>query len=322
MNIGGFHIGKTQIIIIAVIVGIIIIGTLVSNSAEQKELQKRQTELEERAAAADAAAEQGMEEIDEDEEMRKALIKEFGEPPEGFMWNDEGELYALSDDGKTAEEVVYTYIRSVSIQDFSTAQKYAKRSQIIKSYNKFYDDALDADYYNLFLRKQFKFAITAIELVETTDSAIFADGTTVISMKLKVLDLTDKDFWRGESETIYNKLRTFKSTEEDDIKANQYLYDYVYSKYEDGTVKKKDIVVDFKLVKEYGSGWLIEDDSELDHHLLYEEGFDVVPYIKTQYGTWLENTINDEAEAEERRLLKEEEKKMRQEEKAAKKKGR
>lgn len=319
MKIAGFTISKKVFIILGVLVLLVFVGSMVSSNKEDKEKQERQAELDKRAAEAEKRLE-AKKDIDKDELVRQKLIEKFGEPPEGFMWNDEGELYALSDDGKTAEEVVYTYIRAISMQDFSTAQKYAKKSQIIRSYNRYYDDAFDADYYNLFLRKQYKFSLLSIELVETTDSAVFADGTTIISMKLKVLDLTNKDFWRPDAETIYKTVRSYKKDESDDTKSNQYLYDYVYNKYEDGTVGKKEVVVGFKLTKKFGSGWLIEDDSELNHHLLYEEGLDIVPYIRENFAEWLDQTVEAENDAAELQREKEQEKLERQMEKEKKKK--
>lgn len=299
MKIGGFEIGKKHIIVVGAIVGVIAIASAVSNHSKQEELQKRIEEENQRMQQAQNNANSNTE-VDEDELEKQQLIKQYGNPPEGFMWNDDGELYALSDDKKTAEEVVYTYIRSLSIQDFSSAQKCAKKSQVVKSYNRFYDDATDANYYSLFLRKQYKFAITSIEIVGVEDSAVFADGSTMVTMKVNVLDLTNKDFWQSRKAEIYQKLRDYKQTEEDSTKADQYLYDLIYKCYEDGVIGKKEVVVSFKLSKEYGSGWLIEDDSELNHYLLYEEGVDVVPYIKECYATWLEETLEKEQDAKER----------------------
>lgn len=315
MKIGGFDIGKKQIIAVGAVVGVIAIATAVSSHNKQKEIDERIAAEQARLAAAEANSMDNEDEMSEEEEEKQMLIKLYGEPPEGFMWNDEGELYAISDENKTAEEVVYTYIRSLSIQDFSSAQKCARKSTIARSYSKFFEDATDANYYSLFLRKQYKFAITSIEILGVDDSAVFADGTTMVTMKLKVLDLTNKDFWQSKKDEIYKVLRTYRQTETDSVKADQYLYDFIYSSYENGLVGKKDITVSFKLVKKYGSGWLIEDDSELNHHLLYEEGVDVVPYIRECYSEWLEKTMEAEQEAKELQREREQERYERQMEK-------
>lgn len=303
MKIAGFEVGKKHAIVIGGIVGVITIATLISNHEKNKELAERQAEAEARLEAAEAQAteEPVTEELSDEELEKQQLIEKFGEPPEGFMWNDEGELYALSDDSKTAEEVLYTYIRSLSIQDFSTAQKYAKTSGTIKQYNNYFDESnTDSDYYLIFLRKEYKLAITSIEILSAEDTAVLADGTTVVSMRLNLLDLTNKDFWKDDAETIYNTLRGYRQTEEDTIKASQYLYDYIYDSYQSGKVPKHEVVCNIKLTKEYGSGWLVDDDYELVHNLLYEEGVNVYEDIMTNYQEWLDATLDKEQEEKER----------------------
>lgn len=301
IKIFGFTLSPKLLIILGVVIGIIVIATMVSNSNEQEEIDRRAAENERKMREAEmASATEEPVELSDAELEKKFLIETYGEPPEGFMWNDEGELYALSDDTKTAEQVVYTYLRSLSLQDFSTAQKYSKKSSVIEKYNSFFDEShTDADYYLLFLRKQFKFAVTSIEILNSEDSAVEADGTTVVCMKLKVLDLTNKDFWQKDKDTLFKDLRTYKQTEDDDIKFDQHIYDYIYSKYSDNTVGKHEITVNIRLDKEYKSGWLVADDSELTHQLTYEEGVNVASDIKSNYESWYEEVTEQEQEQQE-----------------------
>ena len=109
----------------------------------------------------------------------------------------QGHLIALSDESSTPEDVMYYFIRSLSILDFSTAQRYSKESSVVSSYIDYYSEISDSitDYYANFLRKQYKTSITSLEVISVADTADFEDGEMLITVNVRVLDLTDK----GES---------------------------------------------------------------------------------------------------------------------------
>lgn len=302
----GFEIGKKQIIIGGIIIAVIGGGLAYSSYKENKEYQKR---LEEQQKAIEAQQQQSNEGVMSYEDaMQQSLVEQYGEPPEGFKWDILGNLVALSSDDMSAEDVIHTYIRSVSILDFATAQRYASSSKIYDTYNNYYDEITNVvtDYYNQFLRKQYTFAIQSIENLGIESTATMADGTQVMSVKLNVLDLTDKDFWRDDMQEIYRQMRVFGESEEDDTKRDQYLYDYIYSKYEDGTIGKREVVCDFKVGKQRNGGWLITDDSELNAYLKYDQGNDIAQYIISAYNDWLQETTLAEQEAFLKKQLSEE----------------
>lgn len=297
LKLFGFEIGKKQIIIGGIIIAVIGGGLAYSSYKENKEYQKR---LEEQQKAIEAQQQQSNEGVMSYEDaMQQSLVEQYGDPPEGFKWDILGNLVALSSDDMSAEDVIHTYIRSVSILDFATAQRYASSSKIYDTYNNYYDEITNVvtDYYNQFLRKQYTFAIQSIENLGIESTATMADGTQVMSVKLNVLDLTDKDFWRDDMQEIYRQMRVFGESEEDDTKRDQYLYDYIYSKYEDGTIGKREVVCDFKVGKQRNGGWLITDDSELNAYLKYDQGNDIAQYIISAYNDWLQETTLAEQEA-------------------------
>lgn len=297
LKLFGFEIGKKQIIIGGIIIAVIGGGLAYSSYKENKEYQKR---LEEQQKAIEAQQQQSNEGVMSYEDaMQQSLVEQYGEPPEGFKWDILGNLVALSSDDMSAEDVIHTYIRSISILDFATAQRYASSSKIYDTYNNYYDEITNVvtDYYNQFLRKQYTFAIQSIENLGIESTATMADGTQVMSVKLNVLDLTDKDFWRDDMQEIYRQMRVFGESEEDDTKRDQYLYDYIYSKYEDGTIGKREVVCDFKVGKQRNGGWLITDDSELNAYLKYDQGNDIAQYIISAYNDWLQETTLAEQEA-------------------------
>lgn len=297
LKLFGFELGKKQVIIGGIIISIIGGGLAYSSYKENKEYQKR---LEEQQKAIEAQQQQSNEGVMSYEDaMQQSLVEQYGEPPEGFKWDILGNLVAVSSDDMSAEDVIHTYIRSISILDFATAQRYASSSKVYDTYNNYYDEITNVvtDYYNQFLRKQYTFAIQSIENLGIESTATMADGTQVMSVKLNVLDLTDKDFWRDDMQEIYKQMRVFGESEEDDTKRDQYLYDYIYSKYEDGTIGKREVVCDFKVGKQKNGGWLITDDSELNAYLKYDQGNDIAQYIISSYNDWLQETTLAEQEA-------------------------
>lgn len=298
MKVGGFNLGKKTIIIGGVVIAVLAVIGGISSINSNAEKQKRVEEAEQRIAEAEQQT-QEVESYDYEAELQKSLVEKYGEPPEGFQWTITGELEALSSDDMSSEDVIHTYIRSISILDFATAQKYSKNSKVYDTYMSYYDEVSNAvtDYYNQFLRKQYTFALESIENLGIESTATTADGTMIVSVKLNVLDLTDKDFWRDDMQEIYRQMRIYGDTESDDTKKEQYLYDYVYSKYEDGTIGKREVVCDFKITKENGGGWLISDDGELNAYLCYDQGMDVAQYILSEYNDWLIDTTLAEQDA-------------------------
>lgn len=304
MKIAGFTLGKKHFIILGIIVGIIAIAMLSNHVKNKKEQERVQAEIAERDKALEDANKQQATteyEFDYDAEIQKSLVKTFGEPPEGFEWDMTGNLIALSDDNSTPEDVMYYYVRSLSVLDFSTAQRYSEDSKVIESYSGYYSVVANAltDYYDSFLRKQFKLSLTSLEVLSVEDTAVFADGTEYITIKVACLDLTDKDFWLDDKDEIYQTMRLYDETETDSTKANQYLYDYIYSKYEDGTIGKKEHTIELVVSKrENGSGWLVTGDGELDALLQYKNGVDTAAYILNSYATWLRETQLKETQIE------------------------
>ena len=284
MTIGGFRITKKVVLIGGGILAFILISSSYSSWKKNKEVQER---LE--ASKYEATTQQATTEYNFHDQFQESLRKKYGDPPEGFEWDSLGNLVAVDGDvDMSCEDVVYTYLRSLSILDFATAQRYASSSTVSETYSGYYNDvtAEIADYYNDFLRKQFKFALTTLEIENVSDTAVFPDGTQYVSVDLNVLDLTDKDFWLADKDTIFDNMYTYDVTETDGTKMEQYIYDYIYNAYEQGKIGKHKITVEIVVSKGNGEGWLVSNDGELSHQLSYEWGTDVAAYIKQQYQSY------------------------------------
>lgn len=226
------------------------------------------------------------------EQQQLSLQQAFGIPPEGFEWNMMGELVAIGNDVWSHEDVIYTFIRSLSILDFATAQKCASVSYCISTYNNYYNSATASitNYYNSFLRKQYKYALTTLEVNEIKDVAVFADGTYIVTLNVDVVDLTDKDFWLSDKDSLFSEMRTYTETENDSVKSEQVVYDYIMDAYENNKIGKRSVDIEIVVQKKHGGGYLISDDSELNNIIGYESGVDVARYIIGEFNTWLFDT--------------------------------
>lgn len=294
IKIAGFTFGKTQIIIFLVIIGIIVISSLVSKHNADKEATKRAEEAQAKVEAALAQSSTGDNtNLSIHDQIQQQLAQQFGDAPEGFEWGYTGELVPLgNDDEATCEDVVYMYIRALSILDFSTAERYSIDSAVIKDYQNYYGVVSNSitNYYDNFLRKQFKASLTSLEVESIKDTAVFSDGTEYVTLVVNALDLQDKDFWRGIEKDLWEQLRVYKETEEDDTKMEQYVYNYILDCYEDGTIGKRKYTIELVVGKGNGSGWLVSGDKELDAILTYENGIDVANYIIDAFEEWYMDT--------------------------------
>ena len=284
MTIAGFKITKNHIITLAIVAGVIgLIGF--KNSLERKASEEdAKQKAKEAAEEYQRTHQQGTEfSYDYDAVLQKNLVKKYGDPPEGFKWSVTGDLVAVGSDTMNAEDVLYTYLRSLSMLDFYTAQEYSEDSNVVSTYQDYYANYGIEDYYDDFLRKQYKYALTTLEILQIGDTAVFADGTENVTVKLNMIDLTDKDFWLKDKDTLFDTLFNYKVYQDDDTKADQYLYDYIYNLYEQGSLPKKEVDVEIVLGKSSGGGWLVTNDKELDAALGYDWGTDIAKFIQDEY---------------------------------------
>ena len=277
---------KTKAILFGVVVLIVLI-ICANNSKKQKEEEARQREAEAQAAADALASQNSGEELDIDAQLQASYTEMYGEAPDGFIWNADGTLSAISNNNITAEDTAYYFLRGLSTLDFSTAEKYSNNSSVITTYNGYYNTISSQNYYTQFLRKMYKQALLSIEINEVKDSVVFADGSRIITFSINILDLSNKTFWEKDKDRIFNDLYDFNQTESDGTKADQYLYDYALNYYESETASKKTATIDLRLEKQKDGGWLVVDDKDLSMLCSYEYGVNITEYINRKYKDWV-----------------------------------
>ena len=214
------------------------------------------------------------------------LISKYGKLPDGYIWDYDGELLSLGDRSMTAEEVLYAYLNGIRTLDLSMAQKYSRKSSVVKAYENYFNSQdKDLDYKDSFMRNMYKEVMLSIEPIEVVDNAVFAENKQVFTIKIKLLDLTDKDFWENDKLDIYNNLFVYSKDESDNTKGDIYLYDYVLGHYRSDKAKTREVTVDVTLEKypDLKTGWLVSIDTDIDNLCKYSDGNIMVNYIQEMF---------------------------------------
>ena len=273
---------------------ILLVAANVSKAKQEKEAQQA---IEEEEEVTEEVIDDVVDtQLSESELQQQALIQAFGEPPAGFRWDDEGNPIPISDSTLTGEEVVFNYLRSLSILDMANAAKYAKVSTVLNTYDSYYELMESSEYRTQFARKLYSEVITSIEVDSVERTAVFANGRRIFTVNIDLLDLSNKDFWRDDSEEIFTTLRSYLSNEDDTVKAEQYVMGLILDYFSRDDAKKRTIQVDIVLDKVRLGGWLVVDDADLNTACTYKDGTSVYQAIMAEYSKWLADVLEKEAD--------------------------
>ncbi|PGF05116.1 hypothetical protein [Bacillus toyonensis] len=268
------------------IAGVVIIGIISYNAVADRQAQK------EAEVSAEKSAKQENVKSDFDIEQEK-LVKKHGAPKKGFRWTDDGKLQAIGDKGMTSEDVIYAYVRGLSTLDFSNAQRYSYKTDVVKSYQGFYEAEQDFTYNKNFQKGMYKQVLLSLRPNKIEDTALFADYKTSITMNIELLDLSNKDFWLKDKDKIFQDLKKYKVNERDTTKMKDYLFNYVLSYYSGEKPKTRNVKVNFVMQQTMDGSWLVTNDAELDALAKYQDGEIVVNQILDQFERWIGKSSED-----------------------------
>lgn len=240
--------------------------------------------------------------------MQERLNKKYGSLPEGYIWDADGTVISLGDKSLSAEEVVYSYLNGLRNLDISTAQKFSRKSQVVKRYSNYFDSKnKNTDYKEAFIRNMYREALSSMTVNGIESTSVFAQNKQVFSVSVNMLDLTSKEFWEKDIKEIYKNLNLYRRLESDTTKADMYLYDYVLSYYKSDNAAKRDVLIDLTVEKypDIDSGWLVSIDTDIDDTSIYNDGNLVVSYIKERFSDegkelleeWAENGELDDLDS-------------------------
>ena len=219
-------------------------------------------------------------------QMQDDLIKTYGQVPDGYIWDIDGELLSLGDKSMTAEDVVYSYLNGLRTLDFSTVQKYSRSSMVVDTYEGYFSETdKNTDYTDQFLRNMYREALLSMQVEGIENSTVFAENKQVFSVKVNMLDLTDKDFWYDDRVEIYRNLKMYDSDQSDSTRADMYLYDYISEYYASDRASTRDVTFDLTVQRypDLDTGWLVSVDTDIDSACRYADGKLVVSYINEMY---------------------------------------
>lgn len=269
----------------AILFVVILIGSMVKTNIEQ---QKAEQAAQERREAREKIKSKDKDEYNDNMilKMQADLIDSYGKLPDGYLWDTDGTLLSLGDKEMSAEEVVYAYLNGLRALDMSMVQKYSRRSKVIDTYEGYFDEKKkNTDYTDQFLRNMYREALLSIEVDGIVNSSVFAENKQVFTVRVKMLDLTSKDFWEGDKEEIYKNLKIYGSDESDSTKLDMYLYDYILDYYQSEDAVKRSVTFDLTVQRypDLDTGWLVSVDTDVDLACRYADGKLVVSYITERY---------------------------------------
>lgn len=269
----------------AILFVVILIGSMVKTNIEQ---QKAEQAAQERREAREKIKSKDKDEYNDNMilKMQADLIDSYGKLPDGYLWDTDGTLLSLGDKEMSAEEVVYAYLNGLRALDMSMVQKYSRRSKVIDTYEGYFDEKKkNTDYTDQFLRNMYREALLSIEVDGIVNSSVFAENKQVFTVRVKMLDLTSKDFWEDDKEEIYKNLKIYGSDESDSTKLDMYLYDYILDYYQSENAVKRSVTFDLTVQRypDLDTGWLVSVDTDVDLACRYADGKLVVSYITERY---------------------------------------
>lgn len=283
--LGIFKVKRNIMILVIILLVIIVVGRGI---ASRNYANKKQDET-------DAYTEQLLEQAKEGDtevtdnlllQMQDDLIKTYGQVPDGYIWDIDGELLSLGDKSMTAEDVVYSYLNGLRTLDFSTVQKYSRSSMVVDTYEGYFSETdKNTDYTDQFLRNMYREALLSMQVEGIENSTVFAENKQVFSVKVNMLDLTDKDFWYDDRVEIYRNLKMYDSDQSDSTRADMYLYDYISEYYASDRASTRDVTFDLTVQRypDLDTGWLVSVDTDIDSACRYADGKLVVSYINEMY---------------------------------------
>lgn len=219
---------------------------------------------------------------------------------EDYYYDDYGERYSYGDSTMSAEDVIYAFVKSLSMLDFNSALKYVySESNVINGFDeeKSAYNGGESGYgisYN-FYHKIYKSTLRSLMIDSVEDTVIYEDGFN-ITVNIRHLDCNDNKFWESDKDEIFAQLLTYileEEAQDAENKSTQYLASYIRDFYEKDDAPTAVNEVEFKLTKSPTGAWVIEDDSDLYALCIYNDGEYLIRYIRNEFNKWYEKYLEE-----------------------------
>lgn len=286
------------LVIVLLVLVLIIVGAKgradSQDNAAQTAISEEEARAKAREALAGSNATQGAGTDKMLIQMQQALKNQFGEPPEGFVWDRTGKPLSLGYPNMSSEDVVFGYLRALSTLDMGMAQRLSRGSQVVGTYDSYFDPARanqSAD--EIFKRDKYKTALLSLEIDGIESSAVSAESKRSYTVNAKIVDFENITFWEKDKDKIFNDLYESEVVRGDYSSVDTYINNYVTDFYtsEDAPKRSATFTLTVEKYADINSGWLISLDTDLKNSLTNVVGTtnrnkSVNTYIKEEYNTY------------------------------------
>lgn len=219
---------------------------------------------------------------------------------EKFYYDEFGNKLSYGDTNMSSEDVIYTFVKSLALLDFSTAQTYVYNgnSYVVSGYETNNSSFSGGSGYSIaynFTHKIYKKLLSSLKVEKILDTVIMQDKQ-IITVEIEHLDFNNNEFWLKDKETLFNNIYIYykeENAESANAKVNEYLSEYIKEKYESKDAPKKTDEVELEVVKSSTGAWVINSDVDLYNLSIYNDGSYSINNIKQAYSDWFsENKQN------------------------------
>lgn len=211
-----------------------------------------------------------------------------------------GNRFEKGEQGVAFDDMVFNYLRAISILDFSSAYKYLteeEASTVISDYlqNKVDDEISDGSVSTnttTFNRKIYKKFLLSIEVLGIEDT-VYAGDSNIVTVNIRHCDLTNTDFWRDDYEQVMESLidinENSNSYDEIGTETVDYLTDYILKAFSKKNAPKKESQVEIVITKNDLGSWQISSDSDLAELARNNNGSYIIDKIESEFRTYYED---------------------------------
>lgn len=302
-----------------VITALILVIAMVFYGGIQKRNEERQAQIDKEASAELSASDKGGDNAvpaggnatagdninggtdKQIAQLQPALEEQYGKPPTGFVWDQQGNPISLGIKDMSSDDVVFAYVRALSTLDIGLSQKLSRDSTVVATYSGYFNgtNTKSQDYNDEFNRNSYRAGLLSLQVNNVSDTSVFAENQRVYTVEATMIDFSNKDFWQADRDNLFNQLYQFDVTENDSSKAEKYVNDYIEQYYSSPNVKKHNVTFTLTLRKypDLNSGWLVSVDKDLDDLLTNADGVPTNRYIMSEYQKYKQDRQQKEREA-------------------------
>lgn len=232
-------------------------------------------------------------------QLQNSLNQKYGQPPQGYIWDNLGNPLSLGVADMSSEDVVYTYVQALSKLDVGVAQKLSRGTRTVATLSDFSNSKLSSSQVDL--AKNYERDVLSASLlsmknegVETT--SVYAENKRVYNVNITLIDLSDKTFWEKDRDAIMDTVYNLDRNQSDLTQAQQYVNNYVLDYYKSGEAKTRTVTVALTLEKypDLNTGWLVSIDDDLNTYATLDDGKPVNEFIMSEYRQYKQQRMVEE----------------------------